>query len=196
MPTAAFALNLPSSLSVIFERKRQNERKKKDFLLRIYLSKDISTTNRSAKELKCTFQVTIFFILFFSRALHIFVFFFFKCKTTKKYYDEPGIDNVSWYKLYYVSLKIIVTKKKEKWMLKCVPCLRNNLPMDSVCYYWCWWPELRFSDIAVISAIIKFNSCHTTSLQKFIVKQKHIHILWIPLLGDSFVEKKVQKKPV
>lgn len=78
-------------------------------------------------------------------------------------------------------------------MLKCVPCLRNNLPMDSVCYYWCWWPELRFSDIAVISAIIKFNSCHTTSLQKFIVKQKHIHILWIPLLGDSFVEKKVQK---
>lgn len=65
--------------------------------------------------------------------------------------------------------------------------------MDSVCYYRCWWPELRFSDIDVISAIIKFNSCHTTSLQKFIVKQKRIHILWIPLSGDSFAEKNAEK---
>lgn len=56
------------------ERDRMNS-----FLLRIYLSEDISTTNRSAKEPKCTFAriSSRLFCLYFSFALFTFLCSFF-----------------------------------------------------------------------------------------------------------------------
>lgn len=91
------------------------------FIAHIFIQRHINdeTGRQSSQNARSlTIQVILLYLCFCSPA---------KEWNDKEILNWTGRDNVPWYKLYYVFLKILDNnKKKRKWTLKYMCCLRNH----------------------------------------------------------------------